>query len=80
MNQLTLYGTSACHLCEEAERIIRSGLPSHVPYQLIVQDIIDDDKLYNQYHLTIPVLNIQPRNIELKWPFMATQVLEILLP
>ncbi|MEY3411240.1 MAG: hypothetical protein RL593_816 [Pseudomonadota bacterium] len=79
MPQLTLYGTSACHLCEDAEQIIRAALPTNLANQLIVKDITDHDELYNQYQLTIPVLNIQPNNIELHWPFTVNQVIELLI-
>jgi hypothetical protein len=79
MPQLTLYGTSACHLCEDAEQIIRAALPTKLANQLIVKDITDQEELYNQYQLTIPVLNIQPNNIELHWPFTVNQVIELLI-
>ncbi len=78
MPQITLYGTSACHLCEDAEKIIRAALPKKFAHQLIVQDITEHDELYNQYQFTIPVLNIQPENIELHWPFTVNQVAELL--
>ena len=79
MPQITLYGTSACHLCEDAEKIIRAALPIKFAHQLIVQDITDHEELYNQYQLTIPVLSIQPNNIELHWPFTVNQVIELLI-
>jgi len=79
MPQLKLYGTSACHLCEDAEQIIRAALPTKLANQLIVLDITDHEELYNQYHLSIPVLNIQPNNIELHWPFNVNQVIELLI-
>ena len=79
MAQLTLYGTSACHLCEDAQQIIRAALPKKLANQLIVQDITDHEELYKQYQLTIPVLNIQPNNIELHWPFTVNQVIELLI-
>ncbi len=78
MPQITLYGTSACHLCEDAEKIIRVALPTKLANQLIVQDITEHDELYNRYQFTIPVLNIQPENIELHWPFTLNQVAELL--
>ncbi len=79
MPQITLYGTSACHLCEDAEKIIRAALPTKFAHQLIVQEITEHDELYNQYQFTIPVLNIQPENIELHWPFTVNQVAELLI-
>lgn len=79
MTQLTLYGTSACHLCEDAEQIIRSALPANLSNQLIVQDITDNNELYNRYQLSIPVFCIQPNCIELHWPFTKNDVIELLL-
>ena len=79
MTQLTLYGTSACHLCEDAEQIIRSALPANLSNQLIVQDITDNNELYNRYQLSIPVFSIQPNCIELHWPFTKNDVIELLL-
>jgi len=69
MPQLLLYGTIGCHLCDEAEQLIREILPLNLLDELRIIDIIDNDKLYDHYHLTIPVLTIQPQNIELSWPF-----------
>jgi hypothetical protein len=63
-----LYGTSGCHLCDEAEAIINTVLkPQDII--LIKQDIIDDDNLLNQYALTIPVFKCQATQQELNWPF-----------
>lgn len=60
---LTLFGTSACHLCELAEALVqRLG----VPYEAV--DISDSDELFARYGLTIPVLRRED-GAELKWPF-----------
>jgi len=40
--QVILYGTSACHLCEEAEVVLRE---SGIKFSKI--DIVDDDKLFD---------------------------------
>ena len=39
MRELTLYGTSACHLCEQAEALLANLLASHPQWQIEVVDI-----------------------------------------
>jgi hypothetical protein len=70
--QLTLYGTSACHLCEEALAIV---LPVTQALGLILNliDIAGDDALEARYGLSIPVLS-SPREGELCWPFDTDKV------
>lgn len=77
MNHLTLYGTSACHLCEEAAKILdqlkEGGLA--LTYEEI--DIANDDALFAAYGLTIPVIrNEQGR--EINWPFTPESVIALL--
>jgi hypothetical protein len=63
-----LYGTSGCHLCEEAEAIIsRAMKDQNIIYQR--QDIVEDDNLLRQYALTIPVFKCLVTRQELNWPF-----------
>jgi len=73
--ELILYGTSGCHLCDEALAIVlpiaqASGITLH---QI---DIADDDALETRYRLHIPV--ITHNNMELDWPFNAAQVIAFL--
>jgi glutaredoxin len=72
---LTLYSTDGCHLCERAQRLLRS-MPELRRTTLDVVDIADDEVLFERYGLTIPVLVAGPR--ELTWPFNADDVLELL--
>lgn len=67
-----LYGTSACHLCEQAEAII-SKLPT--PIKVTKIDIVDDDELLSRYGLIIPVLKELISEREIHWPFNSTQAL-----
>ena len=68
-----LYGTSACHLCEEAEIIMRIVLQTHdIIYRK--KDIVEDDHLLHQYALTIPVLKSVATQKELNWPFTEDTV------
>lgn len=62
--RLVLYVTSACHLCERAERLIRQavGLP------VTRVEIADDAGLLERYGIRIPVLRME-NGAELDWPF-----------
>ncbi len=60
---LTLYGTSACHLCElAAALLVRRGA------DFIEVDISESDELFERYGVTIPVLRRED-GAELNWPF-----------
>ena len=66
---IKLYGTSHCHLCDEARTILREGG--------IVADYIDiaeDDGLLERYGMRIPVLRRVDTGAELGWPFDAAAI------
>lgn len=70
MADFILYGTAGCHLCEEAEQIVRlAGL------SFDTQDIIEDEALQQRYGVKIPVLAHRGGGLELHWPFGPEQVL-----
>ncbi len=66
--RFTLYGTSACHLCEIAEDMLLAQRASGVQFEYDKVDISDDDRLFERYGVLIPVLR-HPKSAELKWPF-----------
>jgi glutaredoxin len=68
MSGIILYGTSCCHLCEQAEAVLReAGIDAeHV-------DIAEDDGLLEKYGTRIPVLR-RDDGSELGWPFDAEMV------
>ncbi len=68
-----LFGTSGCHLCEEADAILsEAGVRAdHV-------DIADDDDLMEMYGVRIPVLKRCDTGTELGWPFDANAVIRFL--
>lgn len=71
--QLRLYGTEHCHLCEEAEQVIRmAGLAA------INVDIAEDEQLHEKYGMRIPVLQRTDNGAELGWPFDSTAVSQFL--
>ena len=60
---LTLYGTSACHLCGQAADLLQAA---DQRFQEV--DISESDELFERYGLTIPVLRREDGE-ELNWPF-----------
>ena len=62
---ITLYGTSACHLCEIAEEMLQG-----TGKEFTKVDIAESDELFERYGVTIPVLR-RDDGQELNWPFSA---------
>lgn len=60
-----LFGTSGCHLCEQAEIIINACVPDGVEYV----DIAEQEQWQEQYTVRIPVLYDSESGLELGWPF-----------
>jgi hypothetical protein len=72
----TLYGTSACHLCEQARALFLTIVPAELA-RLHEVDISDSDDLLARYGQRIPVLSgLGPsgEKYELGWPFDAVAV------
>ena len=67
---LVLYATSGCHLCEQADALIRGAVT--VPFHTV--EIADDEDLLGRYGLRIPVLRRLDTGEELDWPFDAAAV------
>lgn len=68
--QLILYSTWGCHLCEQAEQLLKQ-VATDVAYQVV--DIVDDEVAFARYRVSIPVLRFGEH--ELGWPFDAAQLL-----
>lgn len=68
MKQLILYGTSGCHLCEQAAELLAYVLDETI-YDIKEVDISESDSLLKQYGETIPVLKQVEGGAELFWPF-----------
>lgn len=62
--KFVLYGTTFCHLCEQAEAVLQAvGVEAeHI-------DIAEDDGLLEQYGVRIPVVKREDTGAELGWPF-----------
>jgi hypothetical protein len=68
--RLILFGTSCCHLCEQAEIIINACMPNGVE----TVDIAVQDQWQEQYAVRIPVLYDPETKQELGWPFGLAEV------
>lgn len=71
---LILFGTSGCHLCEQAEAIINACLSDGVDYV----DIAEQEQWQERYAIRIPVLYDQDTQQELGWPFDKSEVEEFI--
>lgn len=74
MRELELYGTSACHLCEQAESLLAEMLVIETTWRIELIDIADDDDMLESYAIKIPVLKDAANGRELLWPFNAADV------
>jgi hypothetical protein len=72
--KLELYGTDHCHLCEQADGLLRGMGVMAAPV-----DIVEDDEAFARYELRIPVLRRTDTGAELGWPFDAAAVTRFLV-
>jgi hypothetical protein len=71
--QLELLGTSGCHLCDIAEKIVRRIAPP-LGAKVKLVDIADSDTLVEQFGMSIPVLRYSNEQT-LCWPFDEQQLI-----
>ena len=69
MTKLLLLGTSACHLCEQAEVLLNAA---SICYQKI--DIAEEEHWQARYAIKIPVLFEAESERELCWPFDSADI------
>ncbi len=70
---IQLLGTSGCHLCDVAEKMVRRLLPP-LGIDVLKIDIASDDKLIEQYGILIPLMRNE-KGQELGWPFDEAELL-----
>lgn len=70
---LTLYGTTGCHLCDQAEALLKQVAAARKLEWRYV-DIALDEALVEKYGTRIPVL-LTPQGRELGWPFSLLDIL-----
>ena len=75
MNKLTLLGTSACHLCEQAEGLLND---INIAYEKI--DIAEQEQWQERYAIKIPVLLNTSDTRELCWPFTIHDIQAFIKP
>lgn len=66
MSDYYLFGTSGCHLCEEAKLLLRQS-PAQTDF--CSKDIADKPEWLERYGIRIPVLQHISSQQELGWPF-----------
>ncbi len=69
MKEIALYTTLGCHLCDQAESMLKHLIDKQLVSDctLSLVEISEDDSLLELYGIRIPVLAI--KNNELGWPF-----------
>ena len=77
MKVFRLYGTTGCHLCEQAASMIKSQLEAIDNIDVDEVDISDSDALFERYGVLIPVLQ-HPDGREIHWPFSPQPLLVFL--
>lgn len=74
--KISLYTTSHCHLCEQAEALLLK-FQNQTNYSKI--EISDNNQLMDAYGMKIPVLKRLDNHIELAWPFTQNDIEKFLL-
>jgi len=69
----TLYGTSACHLCELALELLEARCEANPGLAFEKVDVSTSDALFERYGVRIPVVR-DPDGRELGWPFTAAEL------
>jgi len=78
MIRLLLLGTSACHLCVQAEQIIDDCRLNDFKLSIETIDIAEQEQWQQQYATRIPVLYHPETKKDLGWPFDQTHVKEFI--
>ena len=77
MQLITLYTTAGCHLCEQAEDLLRKAAAlGELQWQSV--DIVSESVLVELYGIRIPVLKRQDNGDELGWPFGLEELQDFL--
>jgi len=78
---IQLYTTAGCHLCEQAEIMMRYLIDNDVQiadkFSLLSVEIAGDDALVERYGIRIPVFSNATK--ELGWPFELDELHDWLL-
>jgi hypothetical protein len=70
--EITLYGKPDCHLCDDAEEIVRRlSVQIGVTYRKV--SILDSPDLFERYRYRIPVIEVRD-GPTLDWPVTLEQI------
>jgi hypothetical protein len=74
---LILYTTSHCHLCDQAESILKDiSVLNDIVWATL--EISEDSILLQRYEIKIPVIKRVDNNIEIAWPFTAPDITSLI--
>lgn len=76
--QLILLGTSACHLCEQAQALLAEILIFYPQITLAQIDIAEQSQWQERYATKIPVLLHPASQQELGWLFDQAEVINFI--
>lgn len=76
MTELIFYTTLGCHLCEQAEELLRE-LEQHREVTVEAVDIGNDEALVGRYGIRIPVVRNPSTAVEVGWPFSVEDLLTL---
>ena len=75
--EILFYTTAGCHLCEQAEAILRHIADlNQLRWRAV--DIADDAALVELYGVRIPVVQVAGATADLGWPFTPEQLVSYL--
>jgi hypothetical protein len=72
---LVLFATAGCHLCDDAEAILRYCHSYYPQVQWRTVDIAEEPALVERYGVRIPVISMVDSEAELNWPFDPGQLM-----
>ena len=75
-DKITLISGPNCHLCDQAKQMLKPLLEEK-NIQLSVLNVKQDQALFEQYGLRIPVVILEDGS-EKGWPFTAAQIARML--
>jgi len=71
--KLILYSTSHCHLCEQAETLLKiCEINNNLSWESV--EISENMKLLELYATKIPVIKRIDNNEEIAWPFTVSEI------
>tara|TARA_B110000503_G_scaffold109272_1_gene163406 strand:- start:261 stop:500 length:240 start_codon:yes stop_codon:yes gene_type:complete len=67
-----LFTTLGCHLCEQAHELLLSLTGQGMELRIELIEIVDSAELMDRYGITIPVIQVEDR--EICWPFSIDEL------